>query len=119
MRTAALALLALTIALPAAAQTTVSNEAQQLENRVWAQQQLQQQQAQSAERAAYAAQQRAQTAAAVADLQARTVAMQATAPGLAPLNPDLAAADEAMARAQARILADSNARILAITGGSR
>ncbi|MGE5565950.1 MAG: hypothetical protein ACM3YN_07345 [Parcubacteria group bacterium] len=115
MHTAALPLIALTIAFPAAAQTTVTNEAQHVENRVWAQQQLQEQQAAAAQREAFAAQQRAQTAATVADLQARNAAMQAQSPGLAPLNPEIAAADEAMARVQARILAESNARILQVT----
>jgi hypothetical protein len=116
MRTAALALIAASIAVPAAAQSVVTNADQHLENRVWGEQQLQQQQALAAQREAYAAQQRAQAAATVADIQARTAAMQATAPE--PLNPDLAAADEAIARAQARFLADSNARILAVTGGA-
>jgi len=115
MRQTALALIALAIAFPAAAQTTISNEPQQVENRLWAEQQLQQQQAQAAQREAFIAQQRAQTAATIADLNARRIAMQAQTTGLAPLNADIAAADEAMAKAQARILADSNARILAVT----
>lgn len=119
MRTTALALVALAIAFPAAAQTTTSNEALQLENRLWAQQQLQQQQTAAAQREAFVAQQRAQTAATIADLNARQAAMQAQTPGPAPLNADIAAADEAMTRAQARILAESNARILAVTGGNR
>jgi len=110
-------LIALAIASPAVAQTTISNADQQVENRVWAEQQLQQQQTAAAQREAYAARQRAQTAATIADVQARTAAMQTT--GLAPLNADLAAADDAMSKAQARILAESNARILAVTGGSR
>jgi hypothetical protein len=118
MRTAAFALILLAIAAPAAAQTTAGQD-QMLENRVWAEQQLQQQQAQAAQREAYVAQQRAQTAAAIADLNARNAATRAQPPALAPLNPDIAAADAAMAKAQARILAESNARILQVTGGSR
>ncbi len=123
MRKTALALIALAIAFPAAAQTTVSNQDQLLENRVWAEQQLSQQQAAAASREAYVAQQRAQTAATIADLNARNAAMlaqsQAQPPALAPLNPDIAAADAAMAKGQARILAGSKARILQVTGGSR
>jgi len=114
MRKTVLALIVLAIAFPAAAQTTAANADQQVENRVWAEQQLQQQQAAAAQREAYVAQQRAQTAATLANVQARTAAMQTT--GLAPLDADIAAADDAMSRAQARILAESNARILAVTG---
>ena len=44
---------------------------------------------------------------------------QAQPPALAPLNADIAAADAAIAKAQARLLAESNARILQVTRGSR
>lgn len=121
MRSAALTLIALTIAFPAAAQTTISNADQQVENRVWAQQQLQQQQAAAAEREAFVAQQRAQTAATIVAVDARNAAMRAQGQpaGLAPLDANIAAADAAMTQARARILAESNARILRVTGGSR
>jgi hypothetical protein len=117
MRLPAFVLIAAAIAFPAAAQTAF--DILHAENRLAAEQELARQRALAADREAMAAGSRARTAMALASLRAAQIAREADPLRPAPLDAQIAADAETIARLQGEALARSNARILAITQGAR
>ena len=118
MRLPALILIAAAVAGPAAAQS--SFDIIHAENRLAARQDIARQRALADDREALVIENRARTAAALAVLHEQRIAAPVTAEPLAPapLDPQMAADAESIARLQAQALARSNARILAIKPAS-
>lgn len=114
-----IALLALFVAMPAAAQTYEAQAARL--DALQAQQEISRQQALAAERAAAAAQSRGETAQALRSLQAARAGSAAITEPLyeaplppAPLDPAISADAERLRQLQDRSLAEGNARIRAV-----
>lgn len=120
MRLSALILLTAAAASPASAQTFF--DGLHAENRLAAQQEAVRQRALAADREALVLQSRARTAASLQVLRDQRLTAAAATAGepatLPPLDPRIAAEMETMARLQAKALAESNARILAIKPAS-
>ena len=98
------------LASPAAAQPLLDFHA---ENRLAAREEIARQRALAAEREALVMESRARTALALSGLSQRRPPLELSME--VPLDPKLAAEIEAVANLQAKALAESNARILAIT----